>query len=66
MPTATIENTTVGDGPGGRTVVGATWTFASDPGGPFNLHQSMFFTLGQEAGVWRIQEGGTGAIGPPP
>ena len=51
---------------GGRTVLGASWTFASDPGGAWNQKQHMFFYLGMDDGRWRIFETGTAAYGPPP
>jgi hypothetical protein len=52
---------------GGRPVIGATWSFASDPGGAWGPSPvSRFLTLGLEDGVWRVQDMGTAAIGPPP
>lgn len=66
LPTATLDSTEASAGPGGRTTVHATWSFARDPGGAWNLRSSMFFTFSQEGGVWRIQEMGTAANGPPP
>ncbi len=66
QPTATLDSTRQADGAGGRPVVIATWTFASDPGGAWGLRPMRFFTLGLENGAWRIQEIGTAAIGPPP
>jgi hypothetical protein len=51
---------------GGRVVVGAGWTFASDPGGAWARQAWLFFTLGLEDGSWRVYEGGTGAYAPPP
>jgi hypothetical protein len=51
---------------GGRTVLGASWKFASDPGGAWNPQPHMFFTIGLEDGRWRIFETGTAAYGSPP
>jgi hypothetical protein len=51
---------------GGRTVVGASWSFASDPGGAWGRQAFQFFTLGLENGAWRVYETATAAIGPPP
>jgi hypothetical protein len=65
LPTATLDRITSGE-VGGRPVIGASWTFASDPGGAWNQRQTMFFTLGPEDGGWRIHETGTAAIAPPP
>ena len=50
----------------GRIVVGAGWSFASDPGGAWGRQASLFFTLGLEDGSWRVYETGTGAYAPPP
>jgi hypothetical protein len=50
----------------GRFVVGASWRFASDPGGAWGPQPHHFFTLGLEDGGWRIYEAATAAIGPPP
>lgn len=66
LPTASLDTIRRGGDVGGRAAVAASWTFASDPGGAWNQRQTMFFTLGPEDGRWRIHEGGTGAIAPPP
>jgi hypothetical protein len=50
----------------GRFVVGASWSFAMDPGGAWSQQPHHFFTLGLEDGSWRIYEMGTAAISPPP
>jgi hypothetical protein len=50
----------------GRFVVGASWRFASDPGGAWGPQPHHFFTLGLEDGRWRVYETATAAIGPPP
>lgn len=41
---------------GGRSVVGATWDFASDPGGAWGPRATRFFLVGLEDGRWRIYE----------
>lgn len=51
---------------GGRFVVSAGWTFASDPGGAWGQQAHQFFTLGLEDGSWRVYETGTAAYAPPP
>jgi hypothetical protein len=50
----------------GRFVVGASWRFASDPGGAWGPQPHHFFTLGLEDGTWRVYETATAVIGPPP
>jgi hypothetical protein len=50
----------------GRFVIGASWRFASDPGGAWGPQPHHFFTLGLEDGGWRVYETATAAIGPPP
>jgi hypothetical protein len=50
----------------GRFVVGVSWLFATQPDGPWSLRPHMFFALGLEDGRWRIYEGATAPIGPPP
>ena len=51
---------------GGRFVIGAGWTFASDPGGAWGQQAHQFFTVGLEDGSWRVYETGTAAYAPPP
>jgi hypothetical protein len=51
---------------GGRFVIGAGWTFASDPGGAWGQQAHQFFTLGHEDGSWRVYETATAAYAPPP
>lgn len=51
---------------GGRKVIGATWSFASDPGGAWGRAAHQFFTLGLEEGVWRVYETATAVSAPPP
>ena len=51
---------------GGRVVIGAGWSFASDPGGAWGAQAFQFFTLGLEDGSWRVYETGTTAYAPPP
>jgi hypothetical protein len=50
----------------GRPQVAGSWTFASEPGGPWSMKPNLFFTMGLEDGRWRIYEIGTAAYGPPP
>jgi hypothetical protein len=50
----------------GRVVIGAGWSFASDPGGAWGPQAFQFFTLGLEDGSWRVYETGTAAYAPPP
>jgi hypothetical protein len=50
----------------GRVVVGAGWSFASDPGGAWGRQASAFFTLGLEDGRWRVYETGSAAYASPP
>ncbi len=51
---------------GGRKVIGATWSFASDPGGAWGRQAHQFFTLGLEDGAWRVYETATAGAAPPP
>lgn len=51
---------------GGRIQVAGSWTFVSDPGGPWSPQPTLFFTMGLEDGRWRIFEAGTAAYAPPP
>lgn len=51
---------------GGRPQVVGSWTFVSEPGGPWSPKPTLFFTMGLEEGRWRIFESGTAAYGPPP
>jgi len=51
---------------GGRMVIPATWTFASDPGGAWGRQAFQVFVLGLENGAWRVYETGTAMYGPPP
>lgn len=51
---------------GGRAVIGASWSFASEPGGAWGRQAFQFFTLGLEDGAWRVYETATAVIGPPP
>jgi hypothetical protein len=51
---------------GGRVVVGAGWTFASNPGGAWGPQAFQFFTLGLEDGSWRVYEAATAVYSPPP
>ena len=51
---------------GGRFVVGASWRFATDPGGAWSQQPHHFFTVGEEDGSWRIYETATATSGPPP
>jgi hypothetical protein len=51
---------------GGRFVIGAGWTFASDPGGAWGQQAHQFFTVGLEDGSWRVYETATAAYVPPP
>jgi hypothetical protein len=65
LPTTTGVSTRRAD-IAGRSQIMATWTFTSDPGGPFNLVSTHFFLLGLEEGVWRIYDGGTAPFPTPP
>ena len=51
---------------GGRSVIGATWTFNGDPGGAWGQPAHQIFLLGLEDGVWRVYETATATISPPP
>lgn len=51
---------------GGRTVIAASWSFASDPGGAWGRQAFHVFILGLEDGAWRVHETGTAMYGPPP
>jgi hypothetical protein len=66
LPRGTVDSVQQVGTIGGRSVVQANWTFASEPGLAWNLHQTMFFTLGVDLGRWRIHEMGTGAVASPP
>jgi len=66
LPTASNVVLRLPSGVGGRVVIGASWSFASDPGGAWGRQAFQFFTLGLENGAWRVYETATAAIGPPP
>ena len=51
---------------GGRVVVPASWTFASDPGGAWGRQAFQVFVLGLEDGRWRVYETATGWYASPP
>jgi hypothetical protein len=51
---------------GGRIVVGASWSFASDPGGAWGRQGFQIFVLGVEDGSWRVYETATATYAPPP
>lgn len=51
---------------GGRMVIAASWSFASDPGGAWGHQAFQLFILGLEDGAWRVYETATAATGPPP
>lgn len=51
---------------GGRKVIGATWSFASDPGGAWGRQAHQFFVLGLEDGAWRVYQTATAVSAPPP
>lgn len=51
---------------GGRIVVGAGWSFASDPGGAWGRQGFQIFVLGVEDGSWRVYETATAMYAPPP
>jgi hypothetical protein len=44
---------------GGRSVVPAAWTYASDPGGAWGRQAFQVFILGLEDGAWRVYETAT-------
>lgn len=51
---------------GGRFVVPASWTFASDPGGAWGRQAFQVFVLGPEDGSWRVFETATAWYASPP
>ena len=66
LPTARVDDVRRLESIGGRISIGATWTFASDPGGPWSPRPTMFFLVGLDSGHWRIYEQGTAPFGPMP
>jgi hypothetical protein len=66
LPRASSVDLQTPSGLGGRFVIGAGWTFASDPGGAWGKQAHQFFTLGLEDGSWRVYETATAAYAPPP
>lgn len=66
LPAATLNDTKLVSVTGGRPVIQASWTFASDAGGAWGTRPTRFFDLGLEAGRWRIHAINSAPIGPPP
>ena len=66
LPTATLNDTKQVSVTGGRPIIQASWTFASDAGGAWGTRPTRFFDLGLESGRWRIHALNSAAIGPPP
>ncbi len=66
LPAATLDQVTAAGTVGGRQVVRASWTFASDPGGAWGPRPTRFFSLALGAGRWRISDQATAPLGPPP
>jgi len=66
LPAATLNDTKQVSVTGGRPIIQATWTFASDPGGAWGTRPTRFFDLGLESGRWRIHAINSAAIAPPP
>jgi hypothetical protein len=54
LPPATLESIVPIEGAGGRRQLQVTWTFASDPGGPWGVHVTRFVLIGREDGLWRV------------
>jgi len=54
LPSATLDSLTSVEGAGGRSQLGVTWTFASDPGGAWNPRPTNFFLIGGDDGLWRV------------
>ena len=65
LPTATLNDTKQVSVTGGRPIIQASWTFASDAGGAWGTRPTRFFDLGLESGRWRIHAINSAAIGPP-
>ena len=66
LPTATLNETKQVSVTGGRPIIQASWTFASDAGGAWGTRPTRFFDLGLESGRWRIHAINSAPIGPPP
>jgi hypothetical protein len=66
LPAATLSDTKQGSVTGGRPIIQASWTFATDPGGAWGDRPTRFFDLGLETGRWRIHAINSAPIGPPP
>ncbi len=66
LPGATLNDTKQVSVTGGRPVVQASWTFASDAGGAWGTRPTRFFDLGLESGRWRIHAINSAPISPPP
>ena len=66
LPEAKLSETKQVSVTGGRPVIQASWTFASDPGGAWGDRPTRFFDLGLESGRWRIHAINSAPVGPPP
>lgn len=66
LPSATLDSIVPIHGVGGRRQLQVNWTFASDPGGPWNLHAGYSFLMGREDGLWRVFGVGSASFGTPP
>lgn len=54
LPLATLDSIRLVQGTGGRRQLQVSWTFASEPGGVWNLRSTNFFLIGREDGLWRV------------
>jgi hypothetical protein len=54
LPSASLDSIRSIEGAGGRIQLQVSWTFASAPGGAWNLRPTNFFLIGREDGVWRV------------
>lgn len=66
LPAAIVNDAKQVSVTGGRPVIQASWTFASDPGGAWGTKPTRFFDLGLESGRWRIHAINSAPVGPPP
>jgi hypothetical protein len=66
LPSATLDSIRLVQGTGGRRQLQVGWTFASEPGGAWNLRSTNFFLIGREDGLWRVFAVNTAPFPNPP
>lgn len=54
LPAAVLNSIAPSQSVGGRQQFQVSWTFATDPGGPWNIRATYFFLIAREDGRWRV------------